>query len=424
MSDERERYAAEVIKLARDFITLRFRFFDKALAMLEPESEPGLGGYVCDGRHLKYDPDKLLKDYLDEPAWAIRLFLHSIFHQVFLHPYRFDRENEHFWNLATDIAVEKVILDMEIPGTEMTRDTEEKIYISRMRKWTPDMTAEKLYREFLVGGISSESEEKYGLLFSMDRHPERTEYKDEPETVISEEDWKKIAERVKAELKSFSRNVSGEDSITLNLKEATRERIDYEALIARFAVMGEEIKVNPDEFDYIFYTYGLSRYKNLPLIEPLEYAEDKRIREFVIAIDTSASVRGEMVKRFVERTVSILERRDSFSGTVNIHIVQCDAAVTDARVIHSVSEAGEELKDFTIKGFGATDYRPVFEYINEKLENKEFTNLRGLIYFTDGYGIYPGEAPGYEVIFALAGVDEFRMKPPSWVTGVVIEDET
>ena len=33
-------------------------------------------------------------------------------------------------------------------------------------------------------------------------------------------------------------------------------------------------------------------YGNLPLIEPLEYRETKKVREFVIAIDTSASCRG------------------------------------------------------------------------------------------------------------------------------------
>ena len=51
------------------------------------------------------------------------------------------------------------------------------------------------------------------------------------------------------------------------------------------------MKLNPDEFDYNFYTYGFALYENMPLIEPLEYREVKRIREFVIAIDTSGSRR-------------------------------------------------------------------------------------------------------------------------------------
>ena len=64
-------------------------------------------------------------------------------------------------------------------------------------------------------------------------------------------------------------------------------------------VMGESVQMNDDEFDYIYYTYGLERYGNMPLVEPLEYKDSKKVREFVIAIDTSASCRGALVKSFL-----------------------------------------------------------------------------------------------------------------------------
>ncbi len=35
-------------------------------------------------------------------------------------------------------------------------------------------------------------------------------------------------------------------------------------------------------------------YGNMPLVEPLEYKETDRVRDFVIAIDTSESVRGRL----------------------------------------------------------------------------------------------------------------------------------
>ena len=48
--------------------------------------------------------------------------------------------------------------------------------------------------------------------------------------------------------------------------------------------MGEVMRINDDEFDYVFYTYGMKLFpeKRMPLIEPLEYKDVKRIREFVI----------------------------------------------------------------------------------------------------------------------------------------------
>ena len=50
-------------------------------------------------------------------------------------------------------------------------------------------------------------------------------------------------------------------------------RHNYSKFLRKFAVLNEELKCDPDEFDLNFYTYGLKLYGNLPLIEPLETRE-------------------------------------------------------------------------------------------------------------------------------------------------------
>lgn len=418
-----EEYALKILYLARDTITVRFRFFDNALAKLRLVSSPGLSGYQTDGEHLYYDPARLLMDYKDEPNFAVRLYLHIMLHGVFLHAYRYDKTNENFWNMACDIAVENTILDMDIEGARMMRDDEERTIISRLKKWVPSLSAEKLYREFAVGGISHDSEEKYKRLFSMDIHRVRASYKEEPQTFLSEEDWKKISERVKAELDSFSQKGRVGESITENLKEATRTRYDYDAILRRFAVEGEEIKVNPDEFDYIYYTYGLRTYGKMPLIEPLEYTEDKKIKDFVIVLDTSASCNGDVVRHFLEKTYQILASSGSFFHEVNIHIIEADSKVWEDIKITSLDELKGMIHDFKLTGFGATDFRPAFEYVDGLIKEKEFTNLKGLVYLTDGYGIYPEKSPGYDVIFAFLNEDRNRAPVPSWAIKVILEEE-
>ena len=82
-----EEYAGKIMLLARDTITVRFRFFDTALMKLKLQSVPGLRGYVCDGEALSYDPLKLLTDYKEEPNIAVRLYLHVMLHAIFMHPY-------------------------------------------------------------------------------------------------------------------------------------------------------------------------------------------------------------------------------------------------------------------------------------------------------------------------------------------------
>lgn len=418
-----EEYAIKIMRLARDTITVRFRFFDNALNKIKIVPEWSVKGYLSDGERLLINPKKLLVDYSEETNFPVRLYLHVMFHYIFMHPYRYDKAEEEYWNLACDIACENVILDMELECATLTSDDEKRTVIMRLRKWINEITAEKIYREFMVGGLSMDSKIRYEKLFSIDTHRKRVTYKEEPETIITKEDWDKISERVKAELKSFSSAGKGNDSISVNIKEAKRKRYDFEAILSRFAVTGETIKVNPEEFDLVYYTYGLKLYDNLPLIEPLEYTEDKRVKEFVIAIDTSASCRGETVENFLNKTFDILKNSGSFFKNVNIHIIQCDARIQSDTVVKNHDELKNLLKDFKLKGFGATDYRPVFEYVDDLIEKKELENLKGIVYFTDGYGIYPEKAPLYDVIFAFIGIDDFRPKLPDWAIKAVLEDE-
>ncbi len=57
-----------------------------------------------------------------------------------------------------------------------------------------------------------------------------------------------------------------------------RDRYDYREFLRKFSVLREEVSVDPDSFDYIFYSYGLSMYGNMPLIEPQEWKEVKKGR--------------------------------------------------------------------------------------------------------------------------------------------------
>ena len=98
--------------------------------------------------------------------------------------------------------------------------------------------------------------------------------------------------------------------------QAGRSRRTYRDFLRRFAVWHEEPHLDPEEFDLGFYSYGLRTYGNLPLIEPLESREVKKIRDFVIVVDTSESTAGELVKAFLKETFTLLKKvRTAFSGS-------------------------------------------------------------------------------------------------------------
>jgi len=212
-------------------------------------------------------------------------------------------------------------------------------------------------------------------------------------------------------------------SMIQNLKEVNRERYDYTAFLKKFAVMGEAMKINDDEFDYIFYTYGLQLYEKMPLIEPLEYKDVKAIKEFVIAIDTSGSTSGELVQKFVQKTYNILRSTESFFSKINLHIIQCDADIQEDKKITCREEFDEYLKTMKIHGLGGTDFRPVFEYVEKLRQEKEFTNLKGLIYFTDGYGAFPAKKPDYDTAFVFVDDQYGNPDVPPWAIKLVLQKD-
>jgi predicted metal-dependent peptidase len=76
-----------------------------------------------------------------------------------------------------------------------------------------------------------------------------------------------------------------------------------------------------------------------------------------------------------------------------------------------------------LRGFGGTDFRPVFRYVDELLWKKELTDLKGLIYFTDGKGEYPGKRPDYDTAFVFVDDECEEITVPVWAMKVILSTE-
>lgn len=412
--------AGEVMRLAHDGILINMRFLDVALSKLKTVCREQTGAHLFDGSTLYYDPAHLLLQYQTASHYAARLYLHTLLHCIFYHGRTTDKMNRVYWDLATDIAVEHTIVDMGLHLTELPSDDLLQNRLALLRKQAGGLTAEKLYRHFRIEEPSEKAVQEWHRLCHYDEHI----YWDRQEELeLSQAEWRRISERIKADLKSFSRDRNNAESIEQNLKEATRERYDYTDFLKKFMVMGETVQVNDDEFDYIYYTYGLQTYGNLPLVEPLEYKDSNKIRDFVIALDTSASCRGEIVQAFLQKTYNILQNGENFFTKINVHILQCDSEVRQDTKITGREAFDDFLAHGKLTGFGSTDFRPVFDYVEKLREKQEFDNLKGLLYFTDGYGIYPERMPDYDVAFVFLHEDENAPKVPPWAIRIVLDEE-
>ncbi len=415
-----EKLAIKVLGLARDTVVVNMRFLDIAAAALKLIPMDGLNGMATDSLAIYYDPKWVLETYEAEPNMIARTYLHMMLHLVFFHSFQYDKVDKVYWSFACDAAVENTILSLGLNEVRIKKDAEIEARIKILKKQVDSLTAEKLYRHLRINELSEAGKIEWHLLFNRDDHKF---WEPKTEVVIMKEQWVKISERVKADLKSFTKARGGNEELLFNLKEATRERHDYGEILKRFTVLGEDMRINDDEFDYIFYNYGLTHFGNMPLVEPLEYKDSDKIRDFVIAIDTSASCRGEIVENFLKKTFDILKDSESFFTKVNIHIIQCDTEIRDDKKITDRDELKEYFKSIKLKGFGGTDFRPVFDHVDELIKKKELQKLKGLIYFSDGFGIFPERMPSYDVMFAFLEGEDIPALPP-WAMKVVLSEDS
>lgn len=216
-------------------------------------------------------------------------------------------------------------------------------------------------------------------------------------------------------------NSSGELSEELAIRNTGT--YDFTHFLKQFARQGEEIKTDIESFDYIPYLYGLEHYGSIPLIEHLEYQEVNRLEELVIAIDTSGSCSLDTVRKFMEETYSILSNHENFFRKMNVYVIQCDSFIQDMAHITSEQDWQDYLKNLTIHGRGGTDFRPVFEYVEELRAKKELKDLKGLLYFTDGDGIYPEIPTDYKTAFVFYKEKEQHQKVPAWAACLTLDTE-
>lgn len=365
-----------------------------------------------DGETVRYSPAGLIQVYRRHPYVLTRIYLHLLLHCLFRHVFSAEEYADgEVWDLSADIAAEHVIDGMDNPAVNRTASDFRASCYRKLEEEVRVLTAERLCSYFLRHPLSYEELTRMRKEFAADDHvfwrmpkrerERRTGSGQEALNRLSDE-WRRTAKRVSASLRGEGRKAGkGTGSLDVMLRADSAGRTDFRALLRKFAVVREEMRVDPDSFDYGFYWYGLQRYGNLPLIEENEFAEAKRVEELVIAIDTSASCDRGAVRAFLGQTAAVLARQESFFRRVRIHIMTCDTEVRDDVVLTKAEEMTRYAEGFHAAGGGGTDFRPVFARVNEMIRKGELRSLKGLLYFTDGFGVYPKRPTPYTTAFVF-----------------------
>lgn len=420
-SERWRKIGREILFSARTELYMSLPFLDEAVSALAVADE----GYdaatlATDAKHL-YFSGAWLAQQLEHARTAVnRAYLHTVFHCLLRHPAKAKNRDTPLWDLACDIAVESMLdsLDYRCLREDKPSVRRQNVY-RRLREAMPVLTAEAIYRQFRRERLNSYDCATLARVFYVDDH---TLW---PASDDGEQDrqWQQTAARTQTAMETvFNNQAAGGEAVREQLSVSAHPTTDYRAFLRRFAALREEVAIDADSFDYGYYAYGLRHYGNMPLIEPLETREVRKIEDFVIAIDTSMSTSGELVRSFLSYTYSLLKGSESFFRHINLRILQCDDQLRSDKRITNERDLRDYMEHFELIGQSATDFRPVFEHVDQLVSEGAFHHLRGIIYFTDGLGIYPKKRPRYDAAFVMLEGEAYPESVPPWGIRAILRE--
>lgn len=409
----------EILKFIKNELYMELRFFDVAFSALTPKVDETIETMSTDGNYIYFKPEHMISVFKKNSKYLDRLFLHSVLHCIFSHLWVRGERDVYIWGIACDIIVEYTIDKMNKETLKRPLSWLRMQVYERIDENHDEISAAVIYRKLMK--TDSETINKLAVEFYTDTHKYwPKENKMSAAQNQTKNKWDKISRQ--SEIKKQSQGKDSEEGKNFWQQQVKAERgkKSYREFLRKFCILKEELKIDMDEYDLNYYTYGLRLYKNMPLIEPVETKENLRIEELVIVVDTSYSTSGELVKKFLRETFTILSETDSFFAKRKIHIIQCDEMVQSDITITGDTDIDVLINNFELIGGGNTDFRPAFEYVNNLLQTGEIKKLQGLLYFTDGKGKYPKMRMPYQTAFVFIDKMSENMVP-AWAMKVVLE---
>lgn len=425
-----EAVARDVVEDAR--LRLVAAFPALAPVCLGMRKEPrALGATIaCNGAVLAFDPDRVVAAYRGDPDEVARDLLQAMLHCLFLHPFALRHDDPRAWGLACDVAAEAAALEACTGRLPSARDARLRAALDDLQAAIGPLTSANVYRAVReraggTGPLARRDLRDLAGLAARDDHalwvPSPAGRAPATHAVGGGDGsqggqaaiWRARAARVAATVRANGdgRGLQEGGAFACNLRLARRKPARLEDFLRAFCAPEEVLRASDEEFDYIAYTYGLAHYGNLPLIEPVEYRPAPKLATFAIAIDTSGSTQGALVRRFVDRALGAV--RGALGSHSEVHLLQVDACVQRDDVVRTPADVDALARNFSVRGGGGTDFRPTFAYLDDRVAEGALADLRGLLYFTDGRGTFPVSPPPYRCAFAfLDDAGEGAAVPP------------
>ncbi|MBV9146243.1 MAG: M48 family metalloprotease [Acidobacteria bacterium] len=395
---------------ARTQLLLSQPFFGALCLRLKLESG-ALPMMATDGRRIMYNPGfvEALK-----PAELEAVFAHEVLHCALGHHCRRGERDAQLWNQAADLAINPILVanGFTLPSgalldSALENLSAEEIYARLSRPGDPDPAAAQpppsssanttensrqqqpnncapgsaneragngaTPQEGAQTGTSSPQAAGCGEV--LDAVDELGHSATQAEKSRQQQEWSIAADQAMRAAKACGHEPA---SLKRQLEESRESQQDWRAILQDFITAQEpsDYRWSPPNRRYI--ASGLY----LPSVERTG------VGTIVIAVDTSGSIAAKELEQFAGEISAICEQAQPEA----VHVVYCDAAVQGSQEFQRCDAIQLEAK-----GGGGTDFRPVFEWVEQK-----HLEPVCLIYLTDlCCHSYP-EPPEYPVLWVTS----------------------
>lgn len=423
---DREQMAEKVLRFIQQDLAREYRYLTPAFYYLILISDPREESMSTDSRHLFYNTEYILRDFMGKQKQYRALkyrYLHLILHCLAGHMRKRTQTDQALFDSCADLYTVMMLKKLTGKALAVPRDYA-KLFSSMGRETGNRSLSHFLYwcRKDSQRSLDMLS---LGKILKSDSHDKWLAENPLTKRMGRSEDWMKRAEKdweylrghlfQLAKLTGAQCNRRWGDSrnpVQMEVIPWNAEHISYEQIIREICRITE--RYDSDwEFDPLWYAMGIKIYGNRPLVEPAECVEEPALHNLVIAIDTSGSCQ-EYASAFLGLTIGLLREAGIRKGMV--WVVQCDVEIRDVKVLDQASN-GFLAETRKMCGGGGTDFRPVFRWIQEMRDAGEMDKPPALIYFSDGFGEFPDTEPDYKTVFVYPSEEVIfdKERIPEWV---------
>ena len=353
---------------ARTQLLLNQPFFGSLCLRLKLEPGP-VPTMATDGKRILYNP--AFVDSL-KPSEIEGTFAHEVMHCALGHHCRRGTRDRQVWNEAADLAINPILIGnrFTLPSGALIDPafdnlSAEEIYSRLLQRSNngASMTPQPCPQQPIAGGAaepdhqqaSQESNQPSGeSLIPPEARPggfgevlDATDDSGNPaspaEKSSQQHEWNIAADQAMRTAKACGHEPA---NIARPLNENRQSKQDWRSILREFiaATSPSDYRWTPPNRRYV--ASGLY----LPSVDRTG------LGAIVIAIDTSGSIGTRELEQFAGEIASIADE----AKPASIHVVYCDAAV------QAYEEFGpSEPVQLEPKGGGGTDFRPVFEWVDE-----------------------------------------------------------